>query len=108
MALTYGEPLKVSNGGRFLTITEITLDTAYPKSGYSLNAAKLGLSDELVDVCFSVGAFGESNTRQFDVGVSASLKMRLFASGKEKEYNAELAENTDVHTYTVILVAIGR
>ena len=50
MALTYASPTsRVSIGARYLTVTQVTLDSSYPTGGYPFTPASLGLPGGALD-----------------------------------------------------------
>lgn len=112
--LEYGEPFKASLGGRFVTLTEVKIAgeaEEYKAKGIALEYAKLGLPDSLVDVIFMTAGsvFDEKSEKQFDATI-VKEKLILFASGKEKSFNAELteAEGKALKGYYGFVVAFGR
>ena len=110
MALTYSEPLKISIGGRWLTMTDVTLDTKYPTGGYELSAGKLGLTDEQLERAFADVAIPTGGATGYPTKItSKTLKLQLYAQNKaEGEPLKEVAGETDVHTIVVKVTAIGR
>jgi hypothetical protein len=110
-ALTYSEPFRVSLGGRFFTMTTVTVEATneeYVAKGIPISYEKLGLPDALVDSIFApAGLLDEKNEKQYDVAIIKE-KMVLIASGKEKEFNVELAANTKLAKYSAMVVALGR
>ncbi len=108
MALAYGEPFKTSVGGRFLTATTVTLDNAYPTGGYTLDGAKLGLTDAHIDVAFPNGTATPAGGATGYVAKIVGGKLQLYRGGGAiNEPLAEIPNNTDVHTFSVQVVAVG-
>jgi hypothetical protein len=111
--LSYKKLFKTSIGGRFLTITEIAIEgeaEEYKKGGILLEYAKLGLPDSIVDLVFLPSGFtDEKDEKQYTAQVLEE-KLLLYASGKEKTFNAELseAEGKALKGWSTIVVAIGR
>jgi hypothetical protein len=109
MALTYGQPEKMSVGGRWLTLTDVTLDTKYPTGGYELEGAKLGLPDGLLDRAFADVGTPTAGATGYPTKITKTGKLQLYAQNKaEGEALKEVASEADVHTITVKVVAVGR
>jgi hypothetical protein len=113
-APTYSAPsLKVSIGGRFLVVTEVSINAEaeeYKKGGISLEYGKLGLPDSLVDLVFLPSGFtDEKDEKQYDAQILKE-KLILYASGKEKTFAAELseAEGKALKGWSGLLLVVGR
>jgi hypothetical protein len=119
----YGEPLKLSIGGRFVTITEVTLGTEYLTEGFVLNAEKLGLPVGLVDAawCGSVAGPAKQATAviasvnlEGEAGKEDStLKLQLFNTKTLKEtelstLTEEASKGAKASEYKVVIIAVGR
>ena len=110
-ALTYGEPFKTSLGGRFFTMTQVTVETIneeYEAGGIPINYSKLGFPDALVDSIFMPSGLTDSKLeKQYDALINKE-KIILYQSGKEKEFNPEVEATRKLAKYTGIVVALGR
>jgi hypothetical protein len=110
-ALTYAEPFRVSLGGRFFTMTQVTVETTneeYEAGGIPLSYTKIGLPDALVDSIFMPAGLTDSKLeKQYDALISKE-KLILYQSGKEKEFNPEVEATRKLAKYTGIVVALGR
>jgi hypothetical protein len=114
---SYGESIKASIGGRYLTITEITLGTEYKTEGIEVNPEKLGLTDGLIDAAWCCNVAGLAKAAKALIpsivvsgGPPASkMKLQLYEAGKEKEFLPEEAEKGEVgKEMKVVICAIGR
>jgi hypothetical protein len=120
---TYNEPLKLSIGGRFLTVTELTLGTEYLTEGFVLEPLKLGFPVGLVDAAWCCNVAGPAKEA---TGIVASINLEGEA-GKEDAtlklqlYNTKTLKETELSTlteeaskgakaseYKVVIAAIGR
>lgn len=109
MALTYNqtEQFKTSVGGRFLTATTVTFDTKYPTGGYELEGAKLGLPDGHINVAWVNGA---AIPAEGATGYAAKIingKLQLYRAAGTNAALAELPSETDVHTISAQVIAVG-
>lgn len=107
MALTYGQPFKVSVGGRFLTATTVTFDSEYPTGGYTLDGGSLGLTDGHIDVALVDGVAIPSGGATGYAAKVVNGKVQLYEAGEASKPLAELASKTDVHTISALVVAVG-
>lgn len=109
MALTYGQPMKVSVGGRWLTLTNVTGDTKYPTGGYTLEASKLGLPDALLDFAVTDAAIPSGGATSYLVNINEAAKLQLYQVGASNSAAmAELAAETNVSTFSMNIIAVGR
>lgn len=109
---SYGEPFKVSIGGRFFTQTVLSIvgeEEEYPKGGIPIEASKLGLPDGLADVMWANLIISEKEAyKSYDCQIIGG-KLVIWSAGKEKEFSAEVAEGSGaLKGYTVTVWAIGR
>jgi hypothetical protein len=97
-------------GGRWLTMTDVTLDTKYPTGGYVLDATKLGLPDGLLDRAFADVAIPTGGATGYPTKITTKTgTLQLYAQHKaEGEPLIEVAGETDVHTIVAKVTAIGR
>lgn len=108
MALTYGQPFKVSVGGRSLTVTTVTFDAEYPTGGYTLNGQDLGLTDGQIDVAFVDGVAIPSGGATGYPAKVVGGKIQLYEGAAEASKPlAEIASKTDVHTISATVIAVG-
>lgn len=111
-ALEYKELFKVSNGGRWLTGTEVKIEgekEEYKLKGIAISPEKLGLPDGLLDSAFSLGMLDETSAKMYDA-IIVKEKLILYASGTATKFNTELseAEGKALKGYYAVVIAIGR
>lgn len=115
MAISYNAEtqVKISLGARWLTKTEVTLDTEYVTEGYELSAEKLGLPDGLVSVVwcegFPIAATKGTSAYGAKVIGTAPPKLQLYTQNKaEGEALKEAASKANVSACKVRVFAIGQ
>ena len=110
----YGTPFRISIGGRYLTVTEITGEGSneeYAKGGSPLDYTKLGLPNNKVDCIFAAlplidKKVGEA-TKGGVVAIGAELLQIVTTSTATKLPLLEMTDKEKVKEYKAIIVAIG-
>jgi hypothetical protein len=109
MALTIGAQTRNSIGARYMTITQIAVDTSYPTGGWPLTPAQLGLPlgvDSVEAAYAGVSPAGGLNF-QYD---PVNQKLQAFGGAAAGAAQGEItgAVNLSTQSTRLQLVAIGR
>jgi hypothetical protein len=110
MALTLGAQTRNAAGGRYQTMTRITVDTSYPAGGWPLTGTQLGLPTGQVD---SVAADQNGVTAAGGVTLAydkANQKLMAFGGAAAGAAQAEITGGVNLTTQlaNLQLVAYGR
>lgn len=109
MALTYGNPTRIGNAGRYVTVTQVTLDNSYPTGGYPVTASSLGLPDGLVDAILPAGVSQAAITATVIVQYNANTgNLQAFWSAAAGAQPTEVTAATNLSAFTFNLIAVGR
>jgi hypothetical protein len=111
-ALSYEVLSKTSIGGRWLTVTKVSIAgeaEEYKAKGIALNPTSLGLPDGLLDFGLVNLLLDETNAKSFDAQI-VGKKLVLFQAGKEKTWSPELteAEGKALKGWAATIVSVGR
>jgi len=93
-----------SIGGRFQSVTTVTLDASYPTGGYTVTPASLGLPAGFVDVIDANTGPDSGFLVTYNI---ATNKMQAFV-GAAGAADTEVANATNLATVTAQLVTTGR
>jgi hypothetical protein len=111
----YEQLLKISIGGRWLTVTKVSISgeaEEYKAKGIPLTSGPsgLGLPDELLDAAFVLGDFTDEKVEKALAANVNGEKLVLFGAGAEKKAGAELTEGEGkaLKGYFCLIAAIGR
>lgn len=126
MALTYASPTsRVSIGARYLTVTQVTLDSSYPTGGYTFTPASLGLPGGALDaaICNTPPAgyspaynYATGNLQVFDSlaghthteNTAAAYTQNATTAAATPAPAQEVPAATNLSAVTVTVIAIGR
>jgi hypothetical protein len=109
MALTIGAQTRNAAGGRWQTVTKITVDTSYPTGGWALTNAQLGLPlqvDSAVGIFTGVSGAGGANV-QYD---PVNQKLMCYGGNTANNPHLEITNGTNLSTQlaNLSIAAVGR
>lgn len=110
MALTYNAPLhKRSIGGDYLLVASITTDNSYPTGGYTLDLTLNGSFPlGVVKAMWPAGHNSTAKTTTVAPVFNYTTGKLLMYWSTTAAVSAEVANTTDLSTYTFVFCVIGK